>query len=172
MGATYNANLLPDHISPAFNPDNKHMLIQHDIRDAADKLVAPWDVPAILRPGALVLANVSMHMFKFKTNGRRDRKVRCCCCLFTDHLSKTVGHNISSTNYTLIKLSFSLLLHCHLHLLHRLLPLPCYHLRSLPPKPWKSLSMQMQHSPTFERGKLKLSNPRLFRVMPMTTQMK
>ena len=76
VGAVYDARLLPDHTSPAFDVNNKHMLIQHDIRDAADNLIAPWDAPASLRPGAMVLMNVSMHMFKFKTSGRRERKVR------------------------------------------------------------------------------------------------
>jgi hypothetical protein len=46
----YNPNLLPDHCGDLF--EHKHtMLVQQDIRDTNDNLVAPWQMQDKFRPG-------------------------------------------------------------------------------------------------------------------------
>ncbi|KAJ7893964.1 hypothetical protein B0H14DRAFT_3854465 [Mycena olivaceomarginata] len=53
------------------------MLKQLDIRDAQNKLIAPWNNYIALCPGSLILAIISIHMYTFKSEGNdcdRDRK--------------------------------------------------------------------------------------------------
>ncbi|KAJ7070379.1 hypothetical protein B0H15DRAFT_807099 [Mycena belliarum] len=76
LGAFYDPRVLEDYGGPYFEHLNAKLL-QLDIRDAENKLIPPWRQYAALRPGSLVLALVTIHIFTFKDPGfdrNRDRK--------------------------------------------------------------------------------------------------
>ncbi|KAJ6584272.1 hypothetical protein B0H10DRAFT_1832881, partial [Mycena sp. CBHHK59/15] len=75
IGAFYDPHLLSDYGGPFFaHVQNK--LLQLDVRDAlkSNKLIPPWDFYDRLKPGTLVLARVSLHIFNMES-GERKRKV-------------------------------------------------------------------------------------------------
>ncbi|KAJ6611449.1 hypothetical protein B0H10DRAFT_2224099 [Mycena sp. CBHHK59/15] len=72
IGAFYDPHLLSDYGGPFFaHVQNK--LLQLDVRDAL-KSIPPWDFYDRLKPGTLVLARVSLHIFNMES-GERKRKV-------------------------------------------------------------------------------------------------
>ncbi|KAJ7233262.1 hypothetical protein B0H12DRAFT_1076641 [Mycena haematopus] len=76
LGAFYDPRLLEDFGGPMFKFVNGK-LRQLDIRDAENKLIPPWKQYSALRPGSLIIALVSLHMYTFKSDGQdrsRDRK--------------------------------------------------------------------------------------------------
>ncbi|KAJ7883230.1 hypothetical protein B0H14DRAFT_2565020 [Mycena olivaceomarginata] len=76
LGAFYDTRLVEDCKDPYFRLVNAQ-LQQLDISDAENKLIPPWKNYDPLRPGSLILALVSIHMYTFKSNGNdrdRDRK--------------------------------------------------------------------------------------------------
>ncbi|KAJ7921034.1 hypothetical protein B0H13DRAFT_2318791 [Mycena leptocephala] len=77
LGAFYDPRLLEDFGGPPYFRLVNGMLKQLDIRNAQNKLIAPWNNYIALRPGSLILAIVSIHMYTFKSEGNdrdRDRK--------------------------------------------------------------------------------------------------
>ncbi|KAJ7136460.1 hypothetical protein C8R43DRAFT_842870, partial [Mycena crocata] len=75
LGAHYDPNLLEDFGGELFNL-RKAKLVQHDMRDPENKLIAPWDVYKALRPGTLVLALVSLHCYNMLDNFGKEPKKR------------------------------------------------------------------------------------------------
>ncbi|KAJ6618088.1 hypothetical protein B0H10DRAFT_1276479 [Mycena sp. CBHHK59/15] len=77
LGAFYDPRLLEDFGGPPYFRFVNGMLKQLDIRDSQNKLIAPWNNYGALRPGSLILAIISIHMYTFKSEGNdgdRDRK--------------------------------------------------------------------------------------------------
>ncbi|KAJ6568173.1 hypothetical protein B0H10DRAFT_2238259 [Mycena sp. CBHHK59/15] len=70
LGVFYDPRVLEDYGGLMFQHVNAKLL-QLDIRDADNKLIPPWKQYAALRPGTLVLALVTIHIFTFKDNGSR-----------------------------------------------------------------------------------------------------
>lgn len=68
LGAKYDPNLLPDHQGPYFKHVNAK-LIQLDIRDIDSNLIPPWDTYDVLRPGTVVLINITLHCWVIKDKG-------------------------------------------------------------------------------------------------------
>ncbi|KAJ7725232.1 hypothetical protein DFH07DRAFT_970948 [Mycena maculata] len=64
LGAFYDPRVLEDYGGPYFNHVNAK-LAQLDIRDANNQLIPPWKQYAALRPGSIVLASVTMHIYSF-----------------------------------------------------------------------------------------------------------
>ena len=78
LGALYDPRLIPDYGGPCF--DHHHaQLKQLNIKDVDGKLVPPWKLYELLKPGTLIIANVTLHCFVFP-EGERGRKVRCYFC--------------------------------------------------------------------------------------------
>ncbi|KAJ6447545.1 hypothetical protein C8R45DRAFT_1115834 [Mycena sanguinolenta] len=76
LGAYYDPRLLEDYGGPLFRHANAK-LVQLDIRDAANRLIAPWNQYTALRPGSFILASVTFHVYTFEAEGNdrdRDRK--------------------------------------------------------------------------------------------------
>lgn len=71
LGAFYDPALSPDFGGSYFDlAHNK--LVQLDVRDEDNNLVPAWKFYEVLRPGTLILANVSLHCFIMKErNGHR-----------------------------------------------------------------------------------------------------
>ncbi|KAJ7216231.1 hypothetical protein C8J57DRAFT_1255321 [Mycena rebaudengoi] len=72
LGAYYDPHLLEDYGGPLYK-HVKAKLVQHDIRDATNSnndLIPPWEIYNCLKPGTLVLCNVSLHIFHFTDKGR------------------------------------------------------------------------------------------------------
>ncbi|KAF7340752.1 hypothetical protein MSAN_02103600 [Mycena sanguinolenta] len=77
LGAHYDPRLLPDYSGYPYFQLSKAKLKQLDIRNAQNKLIAPWDNYSELRPGSLILAVVTINIYTFKSDGNdrdRDRK--------------------------------------------------------------------------------------------------
>ncbi|KAJ6608715.1 hypothetical protein B0H10DRAFT_2226540 [Mycena sp. CBHHK59/15] len=77
LGAFYDPRVLEDFGGDYFSLVNAK-LVQLDIRDADNKLIPPWKQYEALRPGSLIIALVSIHIFTFKDAGAdrsRDRKM-------------------------------------------------------------------------------------------------
>lgn len=84
LGALYDPNLLPDYKGPYFEHVNTK-LIQHDIRDIEENLIAPWDAYEALCPGTVVLIEATLKCWIFaeeKGDETRQKKVR----IFLDSL--------------------------------------------------------------------------------------
>lgn len=73
VGAFYDPALAPD-FGGSFFDLNHNKLVQLDIRDEDNELVPAWKFYEVLRPGTLILANVSLHCFVMKA-GAGHRKV-------------------------------------------------------------------------------------------------
>lgn len=76
VGAFYPPDLLPDHQGPYFQ-HNKSKLVQLDVCDIENDLVAPWNMYNKLQPGTLVLITMKLIIWIIKAdlNGGRDKKV-------------------------------------------------------------------------------------------------
>ncbi|KAJ6554135.1 hypothetical protein B0H10DRAFT_2123488 [Mycena sp. CBHHK59/15] len=77
IGAFYDPRVLEDYGGEYFSHINAK-LQQLDIRDANNKLIPPWKQYTALRPGSIVLALVTIHVYTFKDQGfdrNRDRKI-------------------------------------------------------------------------------------------------
>jgi hypothetical protein len=61
-GAYYEPRVLPDYGGAFFNLIN-NKLRQQDVRDPDDALIAPWNMYGALRPGTLIMAEVTLHAF-------------------------------------------------------------------------------------------------------------
>ncbi|TEB15909.1 hypothetical protein FA13DRAFT_1822811 [Coprinellus micaceus] len=70
-GALYDPNLLPDFGGPLFQLE-KAKLVQQEVYDVDDNLVALWDMYDKLRPGTLVLVNAKL--FVWYTSTSEDRR--------------------------------------------------------------------------------------------------
>ena len=72
----YDPDLLPDHRGDLFQHKNAK-LVQHDIKDANDNLVAPWEMHDKLRPGTVVVVDSTLVCWHIPNKGlSRARKVR------------------------------------------------------------------------------------------------
>lgn len=77
IGAYYDPDLLPDHRGDLFQHEQAK-LVQQDIKDINNNLVAPWDMQEKLRPGTIVVIDstlVTWHIFAKGTF--KARKVSC-----------------------------------------------------------------------------------------------
>ncbi|KAK6967138.1 hypothetical protein R3P38DRAFT_3244608 [Favolaschia claudopus] len=77
LGAFYDPRLLEDFGGPSFNL-TKAMLRQLDHRGPDNKLIPPWKNYSAFRPGTLIVATVSIHIYTFKVDGPdrdKDRKI-------------------------------------------------------------------------------------------------
>ncbi|KAJ7819543.1 hypothetical protein B0H13DRAFT_1661360 [Mycena leptocephala] len=75
LGAHYEPTLLPDYGGAYFN-HIKAKLVQLDVRDVQNNLIAPWKYYEALRPGTLVLVLASLHCFSMMDDGGKERKER------------------------------------------------------------------------------------------------
>ena len=75
MGSFYEPSLLEDYGGDYFAHVNAK-LTQPDVRDINNKLVAPWNMYDVLRPGTVILALVSLHVYFVTDTGGHKRKVR------------------------------------------------------------------------------------------------
>ncbi|KAJ3850139.1 hypothetical protein EV368DRAFT_66849 [Lentinula lateritia] len=75
-GAEYDHRLMPDFGGQLFAL-NRAKLVQPDWRDVNGNLITPWSNHTSLRPGTLVVANISIRTFIVRSNNSRnpDRKV-------------------------------------------------------------------------------------------------
>lgn len=78
VGAFYDPALCPD-FGGAFFDLTYNKLVQLDVRDENNDLIPAWKFYEALRPGTLVLANVSLHCFVMKEKGTH-RKVCITAC--------------------------------------------------------------------------------------------
>jgi len=62
LGAFYDPRLLSDYGGPCFNHELAQ-LKQLNIRNEDNDLIAPWDLYNALKPGTLVLVDVTLHCF-------------------------------------------------------------------------------------------------------------
>jgi hypothetical protein len=76
LGALYDPNLLPDHRGRYFQ-HKAAKLVQLDMVDIDDNLIAPWDMADKLREGTVVLVEATLVCWHIagKGNGDRDKKV-------------------------------------------------------------------------------------------------
>ncbi|KAJ7748833.1 hypothetical protein DFH07DRAFT_962037 [Mycena maculata] len=77
VGAFYDPKVLEDYGGPYFEHINSK-LVQLDIRGPNNKLIPPWKQYKALRPGSIVIALVTIHIYTFKDHGSdhdRDRKI-------------------------------------------------------------------------------------------------
>ncbi|KAK6983814.1 hypothetical protein R3P38DRAFT_3333646 [Favolaschia claudopus] len=77
LGAFYDPRLLEDFGGPSFQLV-KARLRQLDHRGANNKLIPPWNHYSAFRPGSLIVATVSIHIYTFKAEGTdrdKDRKI-------------------------------------------------------------------------------------------------
>ncbi|KAK6967153.1 hypothetical protein R3P38DRAFT_3244622 [Favolaschia claudopus] len=77
LGAFYDPRLLEDYGGPLFR-FTKSMLRQLDHRRPDNTLIPPWEHYSAFRPGTLVVATVSIHIYTFKSDGPdrdKDRKI-------------------------------------------------------------------------------------------------
>lgn len=74
LGSFYEPHLLEDY-GGAYFAHVHAKLTQPDVRDIHNKLVAPWRFYDVLRPGTVILALVSLHVFFITDAGGHNRKV-------------------------------------------------------------------------------------------------
>ncbi|KAK6984011.1 hypothetical protein R3P38DRAFT_3456331 [Favolaschia claudopus] len=77
LGAFYDPRLLEDFGGPSFKLV-KARLRQLDHRGADNTLIPPWNHYSAFRPGSLIVATVSIHIYTFKAEGTdrdKDRKI-------------------------------------------------------------------------------------------------
>ncbi|KAF8202894.1 hypothetical protein BJ912DRAFT_920135 [Pholiota molesta] len=76
LGALYDPNLLPDHRGRYFQ-HKAAKLVQLDMVDIDDNLIAPWDMADKLREGTVVLVEATLVCWHIagKGNGDRDKKI-------------------------------------------------------------------------------------------------
>jgi hypothetical protein len=79
-GALYHPDLLPDHHGDLFQ--HKHAkLVQQDIKDANETLVAPWQMQEKLCPGTIVVVDATLVCWHIAGKGlARARKVGVIVC--------------------------------------------------------------------------------------------
>lgn len=80
VGAHYDPHLLSDYGGNLFR-HHAAKLIQHDMRNIDLHLIPPWEYYDKLRPGTMVLCNVTLHLYQMnitnaKGNQPKTRKVR------------------------------------------------------------------------------------------------
>jgi hypothetical protein len=76
LSAYYNPRLLPDYGGDLFH-HNTAKLVQHDVRDIDNHLIPPGKYYEKLRPGTMVLCNVTMHVYWMTS--MKQTKVRKVC---------------------------------------------------------------------------------------------
>ncbi|KAF8181773.1 hypothetical protein BJ912DRAFT_1124992 [Pholiota molesta] len=76
LGALYDPNLLPDHRGRYFQ-HKAAKLVQLDMVDVDDNLIAPWEMADKLREGTVVLIEATLVCWHIagKGNGDRDKKI-------------------------------------------------------------------------------------------------
>jgi hypothetical protein len=76
LGAYYDPHLLPDYGGPCFDHQEAR-LKQLDVCQKDRKLVPPWKLYDTLKPGTVILADVSLHCYIYpkKTPNEDGRKV-------------------------------------------------------------------------------------------------
>lgn len=80
-GGFYDPHLNKDYGGPYFQLV-RNKLVQLDVRDENNELVAPWKFPEALRPGTVVLLNCSLHCFIMKDkNGERKVHLPSLVCM-------------------------------------------------------------------------------------------
>jgi len=62
VGNFYEPSLLPDHTSQKLNL-TRDKLVQHDISDLEGKLIPAWQISEGLRPGTVICAKVTLHVY-------------------------------------------------------------------------------------------------------------
>jgi hypothetical protein len=67
--------LLPDYSGAYFN-HIKAKLVQLDVCDVQNNLIAPWKFYEALRPGTLVLVLASLHCFSMMDDSGKERRER------------------------------------------------------------------------------------------------
>ena len=84
-GAYYDPRLLPDYGGPCFD-HREARLKQLDIHDEEKKLIPPWKLYDALKPGTIILADISLHCYIYpkKTPNEDGRKVFNECCQLKD----------------------------------------------------------------------------------------
>lgn len=82
-GAFYDPALNADYGGPYFQHIH-NKLVQLDVRDVHNELIAPWEFHRALRPGTLILANCTLHCF-IMNDGGSERKVSDICSTSTPH---------------------------------------------------------------------------------------
>jgi len=95
LGAYYNPRLLPDYGGELFRHHDAK-LMQHDVRGMDNKIIPPWEYYEELRPGTIVLCNVTMHMYQINNpKQKKIRKVKCrpteTSLPLTNNLTQTTG---------------------------------------------------------------------------------
>ncbi|KAJ8515764.1 hypothetical protein ONZ45_g6855 [Pleurotus djamor] len=75
VGALYDPMLLPDYGGHYFQLKN-NKLVQHNILDMDDNLIPPWEAYDKLRPGTLILANVTLHCYVSEADKRKYYQVK------------------------------------------------------------------------------------------------
>ncbi|KAJ3897805.1 hypothetical protein F5879DRAFT_995514 [Lentinula edodes] len=76
VGAEYDYRLMPDSGGRLFSL-KKAKLVQPDWRDISGALITPWSNHASLRPGTVIVANISIRTFTIRAKGTRkpERKI-------------------------------------------------------------------------------------------------
>lgn len=74
LGDFYDPNRLPDYGGPFFAL-RFNKLIQLDVRGVDNKLIPPWKFYEELRPGTLILANCSLHVFLMENKKKKDHSI-------------------------------------------------------------------------------------------------
>ena len=81
VGGLYNPNLLLDHRGDLF--EHKHaMLVQQDIRDTNDNLVAPWQMQDKFRPGTIVVMDTTLVCWHISARGMSKARNVCITSLW------------------------------------------------------------------------------------------
>ena len=90
LGALYNPDLLPDHCGDLFQ-HKLAKLVQQEIRDVNDELVAPWDVQHKLRPGTIVVVDSTLVCWHIAAKGlSKARKVRLNHSIYQSHILRVI----------------------------------------------------------------------------------
>jgi len=74
LGAFYDPDFLPDHRGDLFQ-QTLAKLVQQDIKDTNDELVAPWDMQHKLRPGTIVVVDTTLVCWDVARGTSNARKV-------------------------------------------------------------------------------------------------
>lgn len=77
IGTLYEPNLLPDYRGDLFQHKNAK-LVQQDIKDINDDLVAPWHMQDKLRPGTIVVMDTTLVCWHITGKGSSSRGRKVC----------------------------------------------------------------------------------------------
>ena len=88
LGALYDPNLLPDYLGDLF--EHKFAkLVQQDIIDTEDNLVAPWLMHDKLRPGTVIVVDTTLVCWHI--GGKEGQRSRNVCII----VHKTYGSELA-----------------------------------------------------------------------------